>query len=79
MVIVVIDALFGQMLLTSDDIGKYDKEKKALLARALHLYQNAEKKRYVRLGDYLVIYYTLDGQENKLVYDTKKGVFENGR
>ena len=77
--LIIIDSLFGQVLLTSDDLLDYDDEKKALLAKALDLFERAEKQSFVRLGDYIVIKYELDGEMNKLVYNTKKGVFTHGR
>ncbi|MBP5091609.1 MAG: alpha-galactosidase [Bacilli bacterium] len=77
--LITINSLFGQVLLTSDDLLEYDEEKKDLLAKSLNLFKNAKDQTFVRLGDYLVIKYTLEGKENKLIYDTKKGVFTHGR
>ena len=70
-----INALFGNVLMTSDNPGDYDEERKSILTNILHINQNASNKKYSRNGDLINISYTLDGKEISKVYDTKRGVF----
>ena len=72
-----INALFGNVLMTSDNPGDYDEERKSILTNILHINQNASNKKYSRNGDLINISYTLDGKEISKVYDTKRGVFND--
>ncbi len=68
-----INALFGSVLMTSDNIGEYDDEQKALLAEALKL-RDATDKSYHRDGRYIAIRYKLGRVLHQLKYDTEKGI-----
>ena len=70
-----INALFGSLLLTSDDIANYDKEKKDLLEEAFEIFEKATDVRYQTEGNIIRIYYELDRKEYALAYNTRKGVF----
>ena len=70
-----INALFGSLLLTSDDIANYDKEKKDLLEEAFEIFEKATDVRYQTKGNIIRIYYELDKKEYALAYNTRKGVF----
>ena len=72
-----INALFGNVLMTSDNPGDYDDRKKEILNRILHIHHDATNRRYSRDGDFIHISYMLDGEEIDRVYDTKRGVFND--
>ena len=73
----ILNALFGSVLFTSDDIAKYDDSKKALLDKALNIFYNAHNRRYITKGNHIHINYELNNEKQYLTYDTKKGVFIN--
>ncbi|WP_162849686.1 glycoside hydrolase family 36 protein [Anaeroplasma bactoclasticum] len=70
-----INALFGNVLMTSDNPGDYDEERKEVLTKILHINQDAKNKKYSRNGDLINISYELDGKVINKVYDTQRGVF----
>ena len=72
-----INALFGSMLMTSDDIATYDEKKKRVLDEALDLFKNAKVIGFERKGDYIDIHYLYKNVKHLLVYNTEKGVFSN--
>ena len=74
-----LNALFGSLLFTSDNIATYDAEKKKLFDEVLNLFYNAHNRRYVTKGKLIDINYELYGKKQHLIYDTKKGVFINER
>ena len=74
-----INALFGSVLLMSDDIATYDEEKKTVLSEALHLFRNAEVLSYETKGKMIDVKYRVDNQEHQFTYDTSKGVLLNER
>ena len=74
-----INALFGSVLMTSDNLASYDEAKKKILAEALDLFQHAEFASYKRRGNLIDIGYSLNGETHELTYDTNKGVFTNER
>ena len=72
-----LNALFGSLLFTSDNIATYDEDKKALFDKLLNIFYNAHNRRYVTKGHIVNITYELYGQKQNLTYDIKKGVFIN--
>ena len=74
-----INALFGSVLMTSDNIADYDEQKKEVLAHALEIFEKAENKSFVKRGNYIDIKYQLNGKEHSFTYNTKKGVLTNVR
>jgi alpha-galactosidase len=72
-----INALFGNVLMTSDNPGDYDDARKEILNRILHINHDATDRRYSRNGDFINISYMLDDEEIHKVYDTKRGVFND--
>ena len=68
-----LNALFGSVMMTSDNISGYDDEKRALLSEALDLFENASVTGYRRNGRFIVITYTLNGAEKTVRYDTVRG------
>ena len=69
-----LNALFGSVLMTSDNVGQYDKDKRRLLSDALNLFYNAQVTAYSRKGGAIGITYTVDGKEQTIKYDTKRGI-----
>ena len=74
-----LNALFGSLLFTSDDIATYDEEKKALFDKVLDIFHNAHNRRHITKGNNIEITYELNGQKQQVTYNTKKGVLSYGR
>ncbi len=74
-----INALFGSVLMTSDDIGTYDPSTKKVLSEVLDLFENATVISYASEGRNVRIKYQLRNEEHELVYSTNKGVFIDER
>ena len=75
----IINALFGSLLMTSDDPSEYDAEKAAILDKALDLNRNAENITAERKKNRIEISYTLRGTEHFFRYDMKKGIISDER
>lgn len=73
-----INALFGSLLMTSDNPKDYDAEKREILSRALELFYRGKVTGYYRDGKYIRVSYAIDGKEFSFSYDTLKGVIKNG-
>ena len=69
-----INALFGSVLMTSDNVGDYDEGKRKLLQGALELFYHAKVTSFSRKGNLVEIAYTCDGQSQTIKYDTKRGI-----
>ncbi len=69
-----INALFGNVMMTSDDIGLYDEEKKQRLDEVLTLFNNANVDSYRYDGRFIDVDYSVGGKSTVLRYDTEKGV-----
>ena len=74
----ILNALFGSVLFTSDNIANYDEEKKAFFNKVLSIFYQAHNRRYVTKGHLIEIEYELFSKKEHLIYDTKKGIFING-
>jgi len=74
-----INALFGSVLMTSDDLSTYDDTKKKILSDALELFKNGEVISYETRGDKIVVNYLLNKEAHQFTYDTNKGVLINER
>ena len=74
--LVTINALFGSVMMTSDNLSGYDAPKRALLDQALELFNSARVTDFSRRGDEITVHYTLSGAEHTLIYDTEKGVLK---
>lgn len=68
-----INALFGSVLMTSDNIATYDEEKRKTLSYAIDLFRNARVTGYSRRGDEITIEYNDGEKDRKIVYNTVKG------
>ena len=71
-----INALFGSVMMTSDNIATYDGRKKRLLAGALDLFERARVTSFGRFDNIITIEYELDGKRHTVKYDTAKGVLK---
>ncbi len=72
--LITLNALFGNVLMTSDNIGEYDEKKQRLLSDSLELFRRAHIVGYERKGNVTEITYSLDGIAKTIKYDAKKGV-----
>lgn len=73
--LVMINHLCGAVFMTSDNVGQYDEEKRALLLQAQKL-QDAQIIGIEKSGDLITIRYLSDGTEGALKYNRQKGVLE---
>ena len=69
-----INALFGSVLMTSDNIGEYEEEQKKELEKAVRLFREAKVLSYYKSGMRIKIKYELNGKEHFIKYHTRKGV-----
>ena len=69
-----INALFGSVLMTSDDMNKYDEEKRQELANALDLFKNAKVTNYYLKGKLITVDYEAHGENHQFIYDINKGI-----
>ena len=74
-----INALFGSVLLMSDDIATYDEEKKAVLADALNIFRNGVVDEYKLEGGIISVKYHVGKENHAFDYSIKKGVLSNER
>ncbi|MBO4452630.1 MAG: alpha-galactosidase [Clostridia bacterium] len=72
--LITLNALFGSVMMTSDNISQYGDDKKALLSEAIGLFRNAEVTSYSRRADVITVDYRLDGNEKTIRYDTEGGI-----
>ena len=77
--LITINALFGSLLMTSDNIATYDEDKKALLTKALELFKEAKVTLYETDHHLIRVKYTLKGEEHGFTYNTQKGVISHER
>ena len=68
-----INALFGSLLMTSDNISEYDIPKMSILEQALDLFRNGRVLSYTRKGRLIEIEYECHGIVQKFSYDTVIG------
>ena len=68
-----INALFGSLLMTSDNIAEYDIPKMSILEQALDLFRNGRVLSYTRKGRLIEIEYECHGIVQKFSYDTVRG------
>ena len=73
-----INALFGSLLMTSDNPKTYDAEKSDVLEEALELFRSAKVVSYERRKRFIYVEYEIEGAKHAFYYDTKKGVIKNG-
>ena len=69
-----INALFGSVLMTSDNVGLYGQEQKAMLDEAFALFRGAKVTSFAKKGRKIKIHYTFNGKDHSFKYNTAKGV-----
>ena len=69
-----LNALLGNVLMTSDNVGGYDENKRKLLQAALDLFYHAQVTQYCRKGNTIEITYTANELSKTIKYDTKRGI-----
>ena len=77
--LITINALFGSVLMTSDNIATYDEEKKELLEKSLELFKNGKVVRYETYHNQIRVKYQLNGEDHSFTYNSKKGEISNER
>ena len=73
------NAIFGSLLMTSDNIATYHEKQNEVLDHALELFRNARIKNFERKRDKIHVEYYLKGEVHSFDYHTKKGVLLNER
>lgn len=68
-----INALFGSLLMTSDNIAEYDADKKKILEDALAIFKNGRLVSYTRKSKCIFIEFELNGKNRIIIYDPQKG------
>ena len=69
-----INALFGSVMMTSDNICEYDEDKKAILDDALNIFRNASLIGFKRMKRSIYAEFELDGINRVFVYDPEFGI-----
>ena len=69
-----INALFGSVLMTSDNVGEYGEEQKKELEKAFELFNEAKVLSFAKSGMSIKIHYELNGKKHSIKYHTGKGV-----
>ena len=72
--LITLDALFGSLLMTSDNVATYDEKTKELLSSSLELFENARVTAFSRFDDVITVTYELAGKTHTIKYNTEKGV-----
>ena len=73
-----INSLFSSVLMTSDDIAVYDKEKQEQLESVLDNFLHAKNASFVKKDDRIQLSYELNKQQHHYIYDYKKGELTRG-
>ena len=73
-----INALFGSLLMTSDNPKTYDGKKAEVLSEALRLFRGGKVLSYERRKKFIYVEYETEGTKRAFYYNTKKGVIKNG-
>ncbi len=71
-----INALFGSLLMTSDNPKTYGEKQESLLKNALKLFREAEPLGFETRKDRIDVKYILDGKEHTFTYNIDKGIIE---
>ncbi len=72
--LITLNALFGSVMMTSDNVAEYDDGKRSELDRALKLFRDARVTDVSRRDRIITVRYTLGGETHTLDYDTEKGI-----
>ena len=77
--LITINALFGSLMMSSDNFNDYDEKKNNTLDYALDLFKKAHDVEFDIDGKYVYISYTLEDQKYNIVYNNKKGVIYDAK
>lgn len=72
--LITLNALFGRVMMTSDNLQTYDGEQRKLLDEGLTLFRQAQVTGYSRIKNNIQIDYTLNESRYTIVYDTQRGI-----
>ena len=72
--LITLNALFGSVMMTSDNIADYDETKRDILSGALDLFHNAKVESFARCNDKITVNYSINGKHKKIIYDTERGI-----
>lgn len=71
-----LNALFGSVMMTSDDLSKYDEAQKNTMKDAKAIFNRAKSVSYEGKGNKILIKYELDGEKHEFFYDVNKGIIK---
>lgn len=69
-----INALFGSLLMTSDNPKHYALDEDAYLKLAMHFFKNAKVQEVETIKNAIKVTYEVNGENKSFVYDIKKGI-----
>ena len=69
----VINALFGSLMMTSDNLSTYNKEKQEGLSMLLDVFYHATDKSFRTVGKFIEFSFRLNEKKHTFRYNTKKG------
>ncbi|MBP5694993.1 MAG: alpha-galactosidase [Bacilli bacterium] len=70
-----INALFGTVLMTSDNVATYNDEQKKILEEALDMFRRAKVDSWKSRKNYIDVKYHVDDEQHEFTYSVNKGVF----
>ena len=73
-----INSLFSSVLMTSDDIGRYDQGQNEHLEMVLDNFLHSKNAEFVKKDGKIQLFYELNGTKYEYLYDYKKGVLSRG-
>ena len=71
-----INALFGSLMMTSDDISAYDQQKREVLEHALRLFEEGKVLSCRRDGRTIRVAYELRGERRQMFYEFNRGILK---
>ena len=74
-----INALFGSVLMTSDDIATYNDEQKKVLDYALEIFEKGKVDSFVSRKNFIDVKYHVGEKDHSFTYSVEKGVLLNER
>ena len=74
-----INALFGSLLMTSDNIASYNADQNKVLQESLDIFRSGEVISYESISNKIKVIYKVNNVQHELLYDTKKGVLLHDR
>ena len=72
--ILLLNSLFGDVLMTSDNLDNYSDDARKDLGRAFEIFYDAKDLTFMRVGNEIQIDYIVNGRIGKYLYDPEEGV-----